>query len=382
MGRFRVLLALIGLLAPLPAVAGGLAFVMNSDSASISLIDMTTLKELKRIPTLREPHHWALTPDGRSLVVGDSSGNELLFFDPQTGVAQRQIPVADPYQLGFSPDGKYLVVNGLARNQTDIYSVPDYKLVKRVPLRSMPSHLAFAPDSGRVFISLQGSNRLVAIDLRSMQVLWDKPVGNTPAGVLWHDGRLLVADMGTDYLADVDPADGRVVSHVVTGKGAHNLFLSPDRRAIWVNNRVAGTITVLDAKTLTPIRTYRLSGGPDDLMFAADGKVWITRRFAESVAVLDPGSGEVHEIEVGRSPHGIFLNRSAEPGGRLASGGGGGGPPASAGHDETAGDGGALAASHDGDAGSHKIAASSDHGGTGRTDRGGRLAWLWSKLSW
>ncbi len=336
---------------------------------------MATMKETKRIPVLREPHHWALTPDGRSLVVGDSSGNELLFFDPQTGAAQRQIAVADPYQLGFSPDGKFLVVNGLARNQTDIYSVPDYKLVKRVPLHSMPSHLAFAPDSGRVFVSLQGSNRLVAIDLRTMVVLWDKPVGNTPAGVLWHDGRLLVADMGTDYLADVDPADGRVVSHVVTGKGAHNLFLSPDGKAIWVNNRVAGTITVLDAKTLTPTRTYRLSGGPDDLMFAADGKVWITRRFAELVAVLDPGSGEVHEIEVGRSPHGIFLNQAAEPQAHLASGAGGRGAPGSVSHDDEAG-------GRESVAGGHVAVASRQEGVAARPESGGRLAWLWSKLSW
>jgi DNA-binding beta-propeller fold protein YncE len=281
---------------------------MNSASASISLIDLTAAKELRRIPALREPHHWALTPDGRSLVIGDSAANELLFLDPDTAALQRRLAVADPYQLGFSPDGKLLVVNGLARNQVDLYSVPDYKLVKRFPLQSMPSHLAFSPDSGHVFITLQGTSRLAAIDLRRMELEWDQPVGDTPAGVLWHNGTLLVAAMGTDYLAQVDPANGRVLAHVVTGKGAHNLFLAPEGKAIWVNNRVAGTITVLDGKTLRPIRTYTMSGGPDDLAFAPDGKVWITRRFATSVAILDPASGEVKTIQVGRSPHGIYLN--------------------------------------------------------------------------
>ena len=259
------LLALLSVLAPLPAVASGLAVVMNSGGASLSLIDMSAGKELRRIAVLREPHHWALTPDGRSLIVGNSAANELLFFDPETAVLQRRLPVVDPYQLGFSPDGRFLVVSGLARNQIDVYSVPDYKLVKRFPIRSMPSHLAFAPDSGRVFVSLQGTNRLVAIDLRKMEQLWDKPVGNTPAGVLWHDGRLLVADMGTDYLAQVDPADGRVLAHIVTAKGAHNLFLSPDGKAIWVNNRVAGTdygAGCEDAVTNTHVSGLRRAGRP------------------------------------------------------------------------------------------------------------------------
>lgn len=314
-----VLLGVLPVLAPPPARAEGLAFVMNSGAASISVIDMTTHKELRRIPVLREPHHWALSPDGHSLIVGDSSGNTLFFLDPRTGAVQRRVTVADPYQLGFSPNGKFFVVNGLARNQIDIYAADSMKLLHRFPIRSMPSHLAYSPGSHRVFVTLQETNRMVAIDLDTMRVLWDRPVGNTPAGVLWQNGKLLVCDMGTDYVAEVDPADGRVIARIVTGRGAHNLFRSPDGKTIWVNNRVAGTITVLDAGSLRPIRTYRIPGGPDDLFFAPDGRVWITRRFAESVAVLNPATGHVAMIDVGRSPHGIFLNPRAPSPDRLAS---------------------------------------------------------------
>src|SRR6185312_16137631 len=146
------------LLAP-RAMAGGLAFVINSGGASISLIDMATQKELRRIPALREPHHWALTPDGKSLLVGDTVANELLFLDPATGALQRRMACADPYQLWFSPDGKFLVVNGLARNQVDIYDGATLALLKRFPIASMPSHLAYAPDSGTVYVTMQGTDR-------------------------------------------------------------------------------------------------------------------------------------------------------------------------------------------------------------------------------
>lgn len=294
-----------------PAMAGGLAFVMNSGSASISLIDMNTLKEIRRIPVLREPHHWALTPDGKSLVVGDSAGDELLFFDPASGDLQRRMPCSDPYQLGFSPDGKYLVVNALARNRIDVYDGANFSLRKRFAIRAMPSHLAFSPDSSVVYVTLQENDRLVAIDLKRLAVLWNRPVGKTPAGVLWNHGKLLVADMGTDYLAEVDPVDGQVLRHVVTGAGAHNLFHAPDGGEIWVNNRVAGTTESLDAQTLQPIHTYHIPGGPDDMAFAPDGRIWITRRWAEKVAVLDPATGDYQSVDVGRSPHGIFLNEPA-----------------------------------------------------------------------
>lgn len=305
-------LALLLLLAARPALASGLAFVVNSAGASVSLVDMTREKEIRRIPVLREPHHLALSPDGKELLIGDTVGNEVLFLDPGTGEVKRRVPVADPYQLGFSPNGKWLTVNGLARNQVDVYDAASMKLAKRFPLASMPSHLAYAPDSSMVYVSLQGTNRLAAIDLTRMEVVWDVPVGRTPAGVMWHGGKILVADMGSNDVAVVDPVDGHVERRIAVGRGAHQLFLSPDGRLIYVNARVDGTTTALDANTLEVRRVYSIPGGPDCIDFAPDGKLWITRRWAEKVAVLDPATGKYDTVDVGRSPHGIFLNAHAE----------------------------------------------------------------------
>jgi DNA-binding beta-propeller fold protein YncE len=260
---------------------------------------------------LREPHHVALTPDGKFLLVGDTAGNELLFLDPANGDVKKRMTMADPYQIGFSPNGRFFTVTGLARNQVDVYDGATLTLLKRFPIASMPSHLAYSPDSSMVYVSLQGSDSLMAIDLTRLAVVWVKPVGKTPAGVLWHNDHILVADMGADYIAEVDPVDGSVIRKIVTGRGAHQVFLSPDQRIVWVNNRVAGTTVALDAKTLSLIRSYSIPGGPDDIDFAPDGKLWITQRFAHSVAVLDPVSGAVESIPVGRSPHGLFVSPDA-----------------------------------------------------------------------
>ena len=309
--RRALILFLMVLVLPATAHAGGAAFIINSAGASISVVDMATQQEVRRIPVLREPHHLVLSPDGKSLLVGDTAGNEMLFLDPATGAIQKRMPVADPYQLGFSPNGKVLTVAGLARNQIDVYDAASMKLLKRFPVVSTPSHIAYSPDSGAVYVTLQDSDRLIGINLHKMEVLWNQPVGKTPAGVLWLNGKLLVADMGTDYVAQVEPATGKVMAKIQTGKGAHNLFLSPDHKILWVNNRAGGTTVSLDATTLKPIRSYAIPGGPDDIDFAPDGKLWITRRWAEKVAVLDPATGTYQTIAVGRSPHGLFLNPKA-----------------------------------------------------------------------
>lgn len=295
-----------------PVAAHGLAFVLNSAAASISVVDMSKGTEIRRIPVLREPHHLMLTPDGHDLLVGDTVGNELLFLDPATGDVRRRLPIADPYQIGFSPNAKWFTVTGLARNQVDVYDAKTMQLVKRFPLAAMPSHLAYSPDSSTVYVTLQETDKLAAIDLNRLAVAWTMSTGKTPAGVLWHDGKLLVANMGSNTVEVFDPADGKVTRRLTVGKGTHQIFLSPGGKILYVNARVDGTTTALDAKTLDIKRVYNVGGGPDCIDFAPDGKLWITQRWAGKVAVLDPATGAQETIKVGRSPHGIFVNARAE----------------------------------------------------------------------
>ena len=288
-------------------VWGAQVLVLNSAAASLSVVDLGLGREVKRIPALREPHHLVLRPDGSELLVGDTAGNELLMLDPVSFAVRRRVPMADPYQLGFSPDGSRLVVTGLARNQVDVYRADTLALEHRFPVSSTPSHLDFSPDGSRVFVSLQGTDRLVAIDLARMVVAWTMPVGRTPAGVMWHAAGVLVANMGADDVAVVDPENGVVRRRIRTGAGAHTLFRSPDGSRIYVNNRVAGSTTAIDATTLAVLRTYSVPGGPDDIVFAPDGRLLITQRFSRGLAVLEPDTGAVSSIPVGRSPHGLFL---------------------------------------------------------------------------
>lgn len=291
------------------AAGRGLAIVLNSGDATLSLVDTASLAEVRRVPVLREPHHITISPNGKELLVGDSGGNEMLFLDPVTAEIRRRLPVADPYHLAFSPNGKWLVVTGLARNQVDVYDAASMQLAKRFPIASMPSHVAYAPDSSVAYVTLQGTNKLGAFDLNRLSVLWTAESGSTPAGVVWHNGKLLVANMGTDFVAVMDPTDGRVERRVRTGRGAHQIFPSPDGKVLWVNNRVDGTTVGLDPVTLAPGRSFKLGGGPDCIDFAADGRMWITLRFSKSVAVLDPRTGDVQRFGVGRSPHGIWLTQ-------------------------------------------------------------------------
>ncbi|MDG0023946.1 beta-propeller fold lactonase family protein [Trinickia sp. Y13] len=301
-----------------PAARANNVIVLNSGEATLSLIDEATQQVLAaKTPTGKEPHHLMATPDGRSLIVADSVSNDLMFVDPKTGKVQKRLEnIEDPYQLGFSPDRKWFVTTGLRLDRLDIYAYDEKTatptLVKRLPLATMPSHMAFTNDSKTVFVTLQVSGQIAAIDLATQSVKWKMNVGNTPAG-LWltpGDKYLLVGMTGEDDVAVVDWRKQTIVKRIQTGKGAHNFRSLDDGTHVAVSNRVASTISIIDENTLMNVGDITgLMPGPDDMELTADKRyLWVTFRFSKHVGVIDLTTRKlVKTIAVGRSPHGIYF---------------------------------------------------------------------------
>jgi YVTN family beta-propeller protein len=303
-GVFAAMLGLAG------AARATTAVVLDSDDDSLSIIDSGTYKEVSRTHIGRGPHHLIQSPDGRTLIIAMSGSNELVLIDRATGVEKQRVTASDPYQIGFSPDAKWFVAASIRLDHIDIYDGQTLQLVHRLPAATMPSHIAFSHDSGTVFVTLQGTGKLISIDLASGKVNWTQPVGPTPAGIIMRPGgTLLVGDMGSDYIAEVDPTDGNVIRKITTGNGAHNFLASPDGKTLYVTNRVAGTISVLDADTLEVKNTLQAPGGPDDMALSPDGQeLWVTGRWHAWVDVIELASGALKtSVPVGRSPHGIFV---------------------------------------------------------------------------
>jgi DNA-binding beta-propeller fold protein YncE len=260
------------------------------------------------------------TPDNSSLIVANSVSNNLMFVDPRTGQVQRWVEnIEDPYQIGFSPDRKWLVTTGLRLDRLDIYHYDQKNqmtLASRLPLAVMPSHMAFTNDSKTVFVTLQVSGELAAIDLATQTVKWKMKVGKVPAGLWMTPGEkyLLVGMTGADYVAVVDWHTQKVVKTIHTGNGAHNFRSLADGKHVAVSNRVASTISIIDEDSLTNVGDITgLMPGPDDMELSADKRyLWVTFRFAKHVGIIDLNTRKlIQTIAVGRSPHGIyFFNRA------------------------------------------------------------------------
>jgi YVTN family beta-propeller protein len=306
--------------AVVPAAAKPPIFVLNSLDATISVIDGSSLTEIRRLPTGKEPHHLYLSPDEKSLLVANAVGDTITLVDPRTGLIQKTMDnIVDPYQLRFSPDMKWFVTAANRLNHIDIYRVTrpaaggfELALAKRVPAGKTPSHVVIDTRSTVVYASLQDSDQMIAIDLATQTPRWTIPVGKMPADVyLTADDRYLLTGLTGDSVVevyDVSVNPPKLFKRIPTGAGAHAFRAWGDKRHVLVSNRVANTINKIDTQTMTVVDTYPGPSGPDDMELSPDQRyIYLASRWAGKMSVIDTQTRKVvRQVTVGKSPHGIW----------------------------------------------------------------------------
>lgn len=290
-------------------------FVLNSLDASVSVVDPVSWKELRRLPTGKEPHHLYMTPDEKSVIVANALGDSLTFIDPRSAEIQRVVRgIVDPYHLRFSPDMKWFVTAGNRLNHVDIYrwDGKDLQLAARVSTGKTPSHVWIDARSTTAYVSMQDSDELVAIDLATQKLKWRVKTGPMPADIYGTaDGRtLLVGLTGSDGVEvfDVSGAEPRSVRRIKTGEGAHAFRGAGDRRHVYLSNRVANTISKIDLQKLEVVASYPAPGGPDCMDVIDGGKLLlVTSRWSRKLTVIDTEARKVvRQVSVGKSPHGVW----------------------------------------------------------------------------
>jgi len=290
-------------------------FVLNSLDASISVVDPLAWKEVRRIPTGKEPHHLYLTPDEKSLIIANAGADSLLFIDPRDGAVQRTVRgISDPYQLRFSPDMKWLVTVGNRLNHVDLYrwDGTELTLAKRIKTGKTPSHVWINSSSTLAYATMQESDELVVIDLVAQSLTWRGKTGSLPADVYGTpDGRTLLVGLtggtGVEFY-DISGTAPKWIKTLPTGAGAHAFRSLGDGRHVLVSNRVANTISKIDTQSMTVVAAYPAPGGPDCMDLSADGRyIYVASRWDRKLTVIDTASAQVmRQVKVGNSPHGVW----------------------------------------------------------------------------
>ncbi|MET0764180.1 MAG: YncE family protein [Blastococcus sp.] len=311
--------AVAGKLTPAARAARPLVYVPHNGSGDVMVIDPATFQVVDRFPAGVEVQHVVPSYDMTTLYATDDVGYAITPIDPVTGSHGERIPIDDPYNMYFLPDGSSAVSVAEALRTLVFYDPHTWVEQGRLPVPDCGGvdHADFTADGRTAVFTCEFAGRVAVVDVasRSLLRMIDMPTRNTHMGPqdikLSPDGsRFFIADSDQGGLWVLDGAATQVIGQIPLAAGTHGIYPSRDARLLYVSNRLAGSVSVLDANSGEVQTTWPVPGGSPDMGgVTADGsQLWLSGRYNREVYVLSTTDGQLlARIPVGDGPHGLCV---------------------------------------------------------------------------
>ncbi|MDE0082029.1 MAG: hypothetical protein OXT72_05215 [Gammaproteobacteria bacterium] len=223
-----------------------------------------------------------------TLVVANRRGGSVSFFDLEAGLEVGRLPVGPriPHEAAVSPDGRRVLVGEYGGGANHgrhliVIDLPGVRELGRIDLgaRSRPHSAAFLPDGRHAVATMEESDRLALVDLDALEVVRTYPTGGREGHMVRvssDGGRAYVTNRGAEGTLSVIFLDEEREPVVIpAGEGAEGVAVSPDDAEVWVANRIANTISVIDTGTFAVAATIEAPPDARRVEMSPTGRVLV-----------------------------------------------------------------------------------------------------------
>ena len=277
--------------------SGGVMYVENKDSNSISVVDLATNTIVRNIAVDEKLYNIKLSEDQLKLYVitADSDSGTILALNTTdneimneiaTGVSVQDIATFNgTLYVGDVLGGRVLVMN---TNGT---------LIGEIDIGSRPQYMEVRPDGEVLYVTRLGGGPISVVDLEQNVVIKEIDSGSMPRGLSFtNDGaRLFVVNEESDTLSVIDTHKQEVIKTISVGDNPQHVVLNPDETLAYVTNMNSNTISIVDAQVVEVVNEIPVGNGPYGIAFSADGGdlSYVSNRRGNDVSIINTRSSNI-----------------------------------------------------------------------------------------
>jgi gliding motility-associated-like protein len=226
--------------------------------------------------------------------VPNSASNNVTVINTSTNTFVTNIPVGKfPNAAAVSPDGSQVYVVNTAPGQQGSVSVIDAatnKVTGTFMVGMQPWGIAVSPDGNEIYVSNENSNNVSVINTVTKNLITNVGVQTGPVGVtVSPDGKYVyVANSGSKSISVISTSINQVIATINVGVGPYIAQVSPDGQRLYVPNGTDNTLSIIDANSLKTITTITTPAFPINVAVNPDGSLaYITTNSADEVAIMN-----------------------------------------------------------------------------------------------
>src|ERR671919_653015 len=272
----------------------GVMYVQNSNSNSISVIDLATNTILRNITVDGTPHNIKLSEDQLTLYIltSDRDSGTIFMLNTTSNELMKEIPTEVSVQdiaifngTMYASDvlgGKVLVMNA---NGT---------LIDEIDVGSRPQYMEVRPDGQVLYVTRLGGP-ISVVDLEQKIVIKEIYSGNMPHHLSFTNGGevLFVVNAESNTMSVIDSYSHEVIKTIPVGDSPRYVALNPDETLAYITNMDSNTVSIVDPDKV--INEIPVGNRPYGIAFSADGGdlAYISNTRGNDVSVINTTSSNV-----------------------------------------------------------------------------------------
>lgn len=295
---------------------------LNKADATLAIIDPATMTVTGKVPTGYGPHEVVLSADGKTAYVanygdGPSPGSSISVIDVTTAKELRRVdvsPLLRPHGLHLL--GGKLYFTAEANRLIARYDPAANKIDWMMGTGQNGSHMVVgSADQKKFYTANIGSDTVSAIQLPPLAApqrpITHIPVGKQPEAIdLSPDGKEVWVGLNAEGMAEVvDVVSYKSVAKINIGGRPYRVKFTPDGKSVVCTMIASKEILIIDAATRKETKRIKLESIPLGIVFSADGKTaFVTAGQPDLVLKVNLESGQVTgRVDTGKVPDGIAV---------------------------------------------------------------------------
>jgi YVTN family beta-propeller protein len=139
------------------------------------------------IPVGKRPEAIDLSPDGREVWTAHSADGGVSVINTESETVAATIPSLTKHsnRLKFTPDGKTVLISDAEGAEVLALDVHTRKLIKRIPVGKTPLGIQMAADGRYAYIACAEAGQIAILDLSTLTQAGTIDVGPGPDGLAW-----------------------------------------------------------------------------------------------------------------------------------------------------------------------------------------------------
>lgn len=141
-------------------------FVVNTQDASVSLVDLKTMKEVRRFPVGARPYGIAVSRDGKTVAVGVEDEEKVKFFDAADFKLKGEVRIGKMFNdhIVLTQDGRHILVANFYSDDVVAVDIEKMKEAYRITGTSAPHVVKYGPLKKRAYVTCKKITGIAIID--------------------------------------------------------------------------------------------------------------------------------------------------------------------------------------------------------------------------